>query len=105
MREPGKRLPDRDELGFLDEDAWEGPGGERQDPWQNTRLVYFVDPETADAFTFSTSSWGGRSAVADLGDAIAHALGAPRRRADRRAAGPRRCQPSAGRSRNPCSRS
>jgi hypothetical protein len=72
VREPGRRLPDREELGLLDEDAWEdGPGGEPQDPWQNTRLVYLVDPQTAEAFTFSTSSWGGRGAVNDLGDQIA----------------------------------
>ena len=72
MREPGRRLPDRDELGHLDESLWEeGPGGgEPQDPWRNTRLVYLVDPRTAEAFTFSTASWGGRSAVTDLGDQI-----------------------------------
>ena len=71
MREPGRRLPNRDELDHLDESLWEeGPGGEPQDPWRNTRLVYLVDPRTAEAYTFSTSSWGGRSAVTDLGDQI-----------------------------------
>jgi hypothetical protein len=71
MREPGRRLPDRDELNHLDKSLWEeGPDGEPQDPWQNTRLVYLVDPRTAEAFTFSTSSWGGRDAVTDLGDQI-----------------------------------
>src|SRR5262249_25212120 len=72
MREPGRRLPDRDELGDTDQDEWEdGPGGDPKDPWQNTRFVYLVDPQTAEAFTFSTSSWGGRGAVNDLGDQIA----------------------------------
>jgi hypothetical protein len=72
MREPGKRLPDREDLGYEDESEWEeGPGGERQDPWRNTRLVYLVVPKTAEAFTFTTSSWGGRGAVATLGDQIA----------------------------------
>jgi hypothetical protein len=72
MRQPGRRLPDREELGYLDENEWEeGPDGEPKDPWQNTRLVYLVDPQTAEAFTFSTSSWGGRGAVTDLGDQIA----------------------------------
>src|SRR5262245_38600944 len=53
VREPGRRLPDRDELGYEDQDEWqEGPSGERQDPWRNTRLVYLVDPQTAEAFTF-----------------------------------------------------
>jgi hypothetical protein len=72
MRPPGKDLPERNELGDLDKAAWEaGPDGSPRDPWQNTRFVYLVDPETAEAFTFSTSSWGGRNSVIDLGDQIA----------------------------------
>jgi hypothetical protein len=72
MREPGRRLPDRDELGDDDESQWDKDlSGEPQDPWRNTRLVYLVDPTSAAAFTFSTSSWGGRGAVSDLGDQIA----------------------------------
>jgi hypothetical protein len=72
IREAGRRLPERDELGYDNEDEWQaGPSGDPQDPWRNTRLVYLVDPQTAEAFTFSTSSWGGRSAVTDLGDQIA----------------------------------
>ncbi len=72
MRLAGKPLPEREELGDLDETEWEaGPDGKQRDPWQSTRFVYLVDPETAEAFTFSTSSWGGRSAVVDLADQIA----------------------------------
>jgi hypothetical protein len=72
VRESGRRLPDREELGYDDESQWEaGPSGEPQDPWRNTRLVYLVNPHTAEALTFSTSSWGGRGAVNDLGDQIA----------------------------------
>jgi len=71
VRQPGKPLPEREDLGHDDENEWEeGPSGDPQDPWRNTRMVYLVDPETAEAFTFSTSSWGGRQAVIDLGDAI-----------------------------------
>jgi hypothetical protein len=71
VREVGRRLPDREELGDQDEADWEaGPSGEPRDPWQSTRFVYLVDPMTAEAFTFSTSTWGGRGAVADLGDQI-----------------------------------
>jgi hypothetical protein len=71
VREPGRRLPDREELGHLDESLWSrDPNGEAQDPWQNTRLVYLVHPRTAEAYTFSTASWGGRGAVSDLGDQI-----------------------------------
>ena len=72
MRESGRRLPDREELGHNDESQWDKDlSGEPQDPWRNTRLVYLVNPSTAAAFTFSTSSWGGRGAVSDLGDQIA----------------------------------
>jgi hypothetical protein len=71
-RQPGKHLPDREELGYLDENKWEtGPDDEPKDPWRNTRRVYLIDPKTAEAFTFSTASWGGRGAVGDLGDQIA----------------------------------
>jgi hypothetical protein len=70
-RKPGRKLPDREDLSFTDEAQWDiGPDGEPRDPWQNTRYVYLIDPKTAEAFTFSTSSWGGRRAVADLGDQI-----------------------------------
>ena len=71
VRQPGKRLPDREELGHNDESLWEkDERGEPKDPFQNTRLIYLVDPQTAEAFTFSTSTWGGRGAVTDLGDQI-----------------------------------
>jgi hypothetical protein len=71
MRQAGHRLPERDELGDLDESEWEfGPDGQPKDPWQNTRFVYLVDPVSAEAFTFSTSSWGGRAAVSDLAEQI-----------------------------------
>ena len=88
VRRPGERLPEREKLSHTDEEEWEtGPGGEPKDPWANTRLVYLVDPDTAEAYTFSTSSWGGRDAVIELGDTIARMRSAaPRRRADRRTA-------------------
>ena len=72
MRQNGKPLPDRVELGSTDTATWEtDPGGKPRDPWQSTRFVYLVNPDTAEAFTFSTSSWGGREAVINLGDSIA----------------------------------
>jgi hypothetical protein len=71
MRQPGKRLPDRDELGELDKTKWElGPDGQPKDLWQNTRFVYLVDPVSAEAYTFVTASWGGRQAVNDLAEQI-----------------------------------
>ena len=40
-------------------------------PGRTPELVYLVDPDTAEAYTFSTSSWGGRAAVIELGDQTA----------------------------------
>jgi hypothetical protein len=71
LREPGRRLPDRDEIGDLDQSLWETDGrGERRDPWQNTRFVHLECPRTAEPFTFSTSTYGGRDAVSMLGEQI-----------------------------------
>jgi hypothetical protein len=71
VRQTGHRLPDRDELGDLEEGDWElGPDNKPKDPWANTRFIYFVDPTSAQAYTFSTSSWGGRQAVNDLAEQI-----------------------------------
>jgi hypothetical protein len=72
LREAGTRMPEREELGDLDQALWEtGPDQKPRDPWRSTRFIYLIDPNTAEAFTFSTSSWGGREAVINLGDAIA----------------------------------
>jgi hypothetical protein len=71
MKAAGKDLPERQELGDTDESKWPlGPDKQPKDPWQNTRFVYMIDPKTAEAFTYSTSSWGGRGAVMDLGAQI-----------------------------------
>ena len=64
-------MPERGELGDNDPAGWEaGPDGQPRDPWQNTRFVHLIDPQTAEAFTFSTSSWGGRDCVINLADQI-----------------------------------
>ena len=71
MKLSGKPLPDRETLGDTDEANWEeGPDKKPRDPWQHTKFVYLIDPDSAEAFTFSTSSWGGREAVINLADAI-----------------------------------
>ena len=56
----------------MTEAQWElGPDGkEVRDPWQSTRFVHLIDPQTAEAFTFSTSSFGGRDCVINLADQI-----------------------------------
>jgi hypothetical protein len=77
IRAAGQRMVDRDELSNTDEAEWPlGPSGEPQDPWRNTRFVWLVNPVSAEGFTFSTSSWGGRGAVGDLADATARMRGA-----------------------------
>jgi hypothetical protein len=72
-REKGKPFPQREDLSMWeDKSAWEaGPSGDIEDPWRNTRYVYLLDPTTMAAYTYSTSSAGGRNAVRDLGDNIA----------------------------------
>jgi hypothetical protein len=71
LREPGVPMPERGELGYNDPAGWEaGPDGQPRDAWQNTRFVHLIDPQTAEAFTFSTSSWGGRDCVINLADQI-----------------------------------
>jgi hypothetical protein len=71
IRERGKQLPKRSELGELDESAWElGPDGKPRDPYVNTRFVYLLDPVSVEMLTYSTSSIGGIAAVTALGDQI-----------------------------------
>jgi hypothetical protein len=71
IRRAGETMLERDELGDNVAADWEtGPDGQPRDPWQNTRFLWLVDPKTAAAYTFSTSSWSGRSAVIGLGDQI-----------------------------------
>jgi hypothetical protein len=67
LREPGMPLPQRADLGDNDPGKWDvGPDGQPRDPWQNTYFVYLVDQQTAEEFTFSTSSLGGRDCVINL---------------------------------------
>jgi hypothetical protein len=76
MREPGKPFPEREDLGDDDQTAWEkAPDGTPRDPWALTRLTYLLSEQSAEVFTFSTSSWSGREAVVNLADAIARMRG------------------------------
>jgi hypothetical protein len=59
-RDAKGRIPDRETLGFEDESRWETFGGQKQDPWKNTRYVHLLDPQTAEQFTFLTDTVGGR---------------------------------------------
>jgi hypothetical protein len=71
IRDAGHAMRHRETLGDEDESEWEvGPDGRPKDPWQNTRFVHLIDLKTAAEFTFSTSSFGGRRCVEDLGGQI-----------------------------------
>jgi hypothetical protein len=71
VRMPGKLLPPREDLEHTDASKWEkDANGTSRDPWQNTRLVYLTRPVSAAMYTFTTSSGGGRTAVAALAGAI-----------------------------------
>jgi hypothetical protein len=71
VRQPGKVLPDREDLGELDRSLWEkGPDEQPRDPWVNTRYVYFLDPVSVEMLTYTTRSIGGMSAVRSLADQI-----------------------------------
>jgi hypothetical protein len=78
FREPGRDLPERDELGDLDQDKWEaGPGGgEKRDPWQHAAFLYLANEASAELLTFSTSTFGGRGAIRDLAEQIGLMRGA-----------------------------
>jgi hypothetical protein len=72
IRRSGERFPEREELGDLDETKWELSPDKKtpRDPWQNTRFCYFVNPENAQVYTWSTASWTGRGAINGLADQI-----------------------------------
>jgi hypothetical protein len=55
--------PKRGELGDNDSTRWER---RNKDPWQFTFFLPLADPETAALYVFSTTSAGGKDALADL---------------------------------------
>jgi hypothetical protein len=67
---PGQKYPD---LKKLNEETprgeWEkGPDGQMRGPWQAQHVVYLLNPETMDKFSFPTGTTGGSIAVRDLVD-------------------------------------
>jgi hypothetical protein len=68
----GEPLPDVDELNAkIPEDEWEaGLDGKPRPPWQLNYVVYLIDPETADTYTFLNSTRGAQIAVERLSDKI-----------------------------------
>ena len=75
----GQPMPQRLDLDAQDSDEWEtGPDGVAIDPWSDTNLLPFKDPQTGLEFVFTTSSNGGRNAIGKL----ATAYGSQRSRHD-----------------------
>lgn len=72
IKEPGKALPNIDELNAsVPANQWElGNDGMPKAPWQLQHIVYLVNPETAERGTFATGTIGGSMAVRELKDTI-----------------------------------
>jgi hypothetical protein len=67
---PGQKFPDIKALNDqVPQSEWqEGPDGKPRGPWQAQHLVYLLNQETMDRFTFATGTIGGSIAVRDLAD-------------------------------------
>jgi hypothetical protein len=62
-------IPAREELGDTDESKWETePSGARRDPWARTVYLVLRDGSNDEIVCFTSSSDGGRKAVAKLAD-------------------------------------
>lgn len=62
-------VPKREELGDQDESKWETePNGARRDPWAKTVYLAMRDLSSDEVICFTSSSDGGRKAVAKLAD-------------------------------------
>ena len=70
--EPGEKFPDLEALNAeVPQSEWvEGPDGKKRGPWQAQHILYLLDPQTMDKFTFPTGTVGGRIAIGDLRDKL-----------------------------------
>jgi hypothetical protein len=66
MRTVGGPKPPRPDS-FADESEWpDGLDGKPADPWKYTKFLYLLDPVSAEVFTFTSSTTGGRIGISDL---------------------------------------
>jgi hypothetical protein len=65
-REAEKPFPQRSELGDTDETQWPLFDGKPSDPWTLSNELLLAEKETGRPVIFTTTSWTGREAVADL---------------------------------------
>jgi hypothetical protein len=68
--EPGEKFPDLEKLNEnTPRSEWrEGPDGKLHGPWQAQYLVYLLNVDTVERFTYATGTIGGGIAVRDLVD-------------------------------------
>jgi hypothetical protein len=66
--EPGEKFPDVERMNQeTPKDEWtEGPDGKLRGPWQAQHILYLLDPQTMDKYTFPTGTAGGRIAIREL---------------------------------------
>jgi hypothetical protein len=70
MRAINGAKPPRPES-FANSSEWPtGLSGEPEDPWKYAKFLYLLDPLSAEIFTFTSSTTGGRIGLSDLADQI-----------------------------------
>jgi hypothetical protein len=68
--EPGQKFPDIEALNEkTPRSEWtKGPDGQPRAPWQAQHIVYLLNPETMDRYSFPTGTVGGAIAVREVVD-------------------------------------
>jgi hypothetical protein len=68
--EPGQKFPDIERLNeAVPQSEWEeGPDGKPRGPWQAQHIVYLLNPQMMDRYSYPTGTVGGGIAVRDLVD-------------------------------------
>lgn len=70
MRPVGGPKPPRP-ASYSDPSEWpDGLDGKPSDPWRYAKFLYLLDPLSAEVFTFTSSTTGGRIGISDLTDQI-----------------------------------
>jgi hypothetical protein len=70
--QPGEKFPDVEKLNAsVPQSEWrEGPDGKLHGPWQAQYLLYLLNPNTVERYTYATGTIGGGIAVRDLVDRV-----------------------------------
>jgi len=64
----GQKFPDVEEMNArVPQSEWEeGPDGKRHGPWQAQYVVYLLNPDSLDRYTYTTATVGGGNAHAEF---------------------------------------